>query len=289
MSRSFRVVVSLWLLLLASPALAAELPVLFIHGFCSSADTWNDTLPQLSTRRYGEDAPRVYEDAHGKAAARTMVSQGSRTFRIDFSDLSGGFDLLAVANVPTDRKAGELKVIIDAIKKFTGAPGVILIGHSLGGLAARSYIQGTGHDRKGNLIPYGRDVAALITIDTPNQGSKLAFVSGFPKQDECILADSVNLRELQPTSSFLRDLNRQSWPAGTPEHSIVSSNTGTDNDDVVNTESQDLTALQQYALLPEMIRWVQTFERNGVLHLRVHGDPATVSLFTGIISDLDKK
>jgi len=289
MIRRARALVALWLLLLASPALAAELPVLFIHGFCSSADTWNDTLPQLSTRRYGEDAPRVYEDAHGKAAARTMVSQGSRTFRIDFSDLSGGFDLLAVANVPTDRKAGELKVIIDAIKKFTGAPAVILIGHSLGGLAARSYIQGTGHDRKGNLIPYGRDVAALITIDTPNQGSKLAFVSGFPKQDECILADTVNLRELQPTSSFLADLNRQSWPAGTPEHSIISNNTGTDNDDVVNTESQDLTALPQYELLPEMMRWIQTFERNGILHLRVHGDPVTVSLFTGIISDLDHK
>ena len=289
MIRRARALVALWLLLLASPALAAELPVLFIHGFCSSADTWNDTLPQLSTRRYGEDAPRVYEDAHGKAAARTMVSQGSRTFRIDFSDLSGGLDLLAVANVPTDRKAGELKVIIDAIKKFTGAPAVILIGHSLGGLAARSYIQGTGHDRKGNLIPYGRDVAALITIDTPNQGSKLAFVSGFPKQDECILADTVNLRELQPTSSFLADLNRQSWPAGTLEHSIISNNTGTDNDDVVNTESQDLTALPQYELLPEMKRWIQTFERNGILHLRVHGDAVTVSLFTGIISDLDHK
>jgi pimeloyl-ACP methyl ester carboxylesterase len=289
MIRRARAIVALWLLLLATPALAAELPVLFIHGFCSSADTWNDTLPQLSTRRYGEDFPRVYEGANGKAAARTMVWPGSRTFRIDFSDLSGGFDLLAVANVPTDRKAGELKVVIDAIKRFTGAPAVILVGHSLGGLAARSYIQGTGYDRQGAPIRYGRDVAALIMIDTPNQGSRLAFVSGFPKRDECILADTVNLRELQPTSTFLRDVNRQPWPAGTPAHSIISSNVGTDNDDVVNTESQDLTALPQYGLLPDMMRWVQTFERHGVLHLRVHGEAATVSLFTGIISDLDKK
>ena len=56
-------------------------------------------------------------------------------FRIDFSDLANGFDLLAVANVPTVRKAGEIKVVIDAIKRFTGAPTVILVGHSLGGLA----------------------------------------------------------------------------------------------------------------------------------------------------------
>ncbi len=51
------------LLLWAHPAAAAELPVLFIHGFCSSAETWNDTLPQLSTRRYGVDVPRVYVSA----------------------------------------------------------------------------------------------------------------------------------------------------------------------------------------------------------------------------------
>jgi len=215
------------------------------------------------------------------------VRAGSRTFRIDFSDLSGGFDLLAVANVPTERKAGELKVVIDAIKQFTGAPAVILVGHSLGGLAARSYMQGTGHDRNDIPISYGRDVAALIMIDTPNQGSRLAFVSGFPEQDECILADTVNLRELQPTSRFLRELNRRAWPAWAAVHSIISSNAGTDSDDVVNTTSQDLTALQPYALLPEARRWVQTFDRNGVLHLRVHNEATTVSLFTGIISDID--
>ena len=45
--------------------------VLFVHGFCSSADTWNETLPQLSTRRYGDDAPRLYEAANGTMAART--------------------------------------------------------------------------------------------------------------------------------------------------------------------------------------------------------------------------
>ncbi|HEX6216928.1 MAG TPA: alpha/beta fold hydrolase [Vicinamibacterales bacterium] len=289
MIRSSRAIVALLLLLWASPAVAAGLPVLFIHGFCSSADTWDGTLPQISTRRYGYDAPRVYENANGKAAARTLVQAGSRTFRIDFSDLAGGFDPLAVADVPIARKAGELKVVIDAIKQFTGAPAVILVGHSLGGLAARSYMQGAGHDRNNIPIPYGRDVAALIMIDTPNQGSRLAFVSGFPKQDECILADTVNLRELQPTSRFLRELNRRTWPAWAAVHSIISSNAGTDSDDVVNTTSQDLTALQLYALLPEARRWVQTFERNGVLHLRVHNEATTVSLFTGIISDLDGK
>jgi pimeloyl-ACP methyl ester carboxylesterase len=287
--RITRAIVVVWLLSWASSAAAAELPVLFIHGFCSSADTWDDTLPQLSTRRYGDDAPRIYEHPTGKAAVRTTLSPTSRTFRIDFSDLHGGFDLLAVANVSTDRKAGELKVVIDAIKAYTRAPAVILVGHSLGGLAARSYIQGTAHDRKGHAIVYGHDVAALIMIDTPNQGSNLAYVSGFPERDQCILADTVNLRELQPASPFLAELNREAWPPGTPVYSIVSSNAGTDHDDVVNIMSQDLRALEQYRFVPDAFSLFQTFARNGILHLRVHGEAATVSLFTGIISDLDAK
>ena len=237
------------LLLWAKPAAAEELPVLFIHGFCSSADTWTDTLPQLSTRRYGVDVPRVYVSAGGKAAGRTPVLPGAKSFRIDFTDLSGGFDLLAVANVPTVQKAGELKVIIDAIKRFTGAPSVILVGHSLGGLAARAYVQGIGRDRNGAAIAYGRDVAALITISTPNQGSVLANLSGKPGSESCVIADTANLRDLQPTSALLGDLNQQPWPAGLPVHSIISNNVGRNSDDVVTTTSQDLTAIPRYAVL----------------------------------------
>ena len=205
------------------------------------------------------DAPRVYESAIGKAASRTQVAAGTTMFRIDFSDLSGGFDLLAVANVPTVRKAGELKAVIDAIKMFTGAPKVILVGHSLGGLAARAYIQGIGLNRKGETMIYGGDVAALIMISTPNQGSVLANLSGKPEAESCTIADTANLRDLQPTSDLLSQLNGRPWPAGTAVHSIVSNNAGRDSDDVVTTTSQDLTALTQYRGLPQSTRWLQSF------------------------------
>ena len=263
--------------------------MLFIHGFCSSADTWDGTIPQLSTSRYGTEVPRVYESAIGKAAVRTTISAGAKTFRIDFSDLSGGFDLLAVANVPTVRKAGELKVIIDAMKQFTGAPSVILVGHSLGGLAARAYIQGIGQNRNGATIPYGNDVAALIMISTPNQGSVLANLSGKPGAEGCVIADTANLRDLQPTSPLLTALNGQPWPAATAVHSIVSNNTGFDSDDVVTITSQDLTAIARYASVPGSKRWLQAFQRDGVLHLRVHNEATTVALFTGIITEVDRE
>jgi pimeloyl-ACP methyl ester carboxylesterase len=283
----WRAIVVVALLLWAAPSAAAELPVLFVHGFCSSADTWNETIPQLSVRRYGDDVPRVFESAIGKAAVRTSISPGAKTFRIDFSDLANGFDLLAIANVPTVRKAGELKVVIDAIKRFTGAPSVIVVGHSLGGLATRAYIQGIGQNRAGATIAYGNDVAALIMISTPNQGSVLANLSGKPGAESCVVADTANLRDLQPTSQLLSALNARPWPAATAAHSIVSNNSGRDSDDVVTTTSQDLMAIARYATLPEAKRWLQTFQRDGILHLRVHNEATTVALFTGIITDID--
>ena len=126
-------------------------------------------------------------------------------------------------------------------------------------------------------------------ISTPNQGSVLANVPGNnPEAQSCVIADTANLRDLQPTSALITDLNRQSWPSGTAVHSIVSNNTGRDSDDVVTVQSQDLTELPQYRVVPEAKRWLQTFERDGILHLRVHNEATTVALFTGIITDVDR-
>ena len=60
-------------------------------------------------------------------------------------------------------------------------------------------------------------------------------------------------------------------------------------DDVVVTTSQDLTALPQYEKVADLKRWLQSFARDGVLHLRVHNEATTVSLFTGLITDLDNR
>ena len=284
------VLLALALFFAARPAAAAsELPVVFIHGFCSSASTWDATLPQLSTRRFGDNAGVYYESATGQAALMTSATPGSKTFLINFSDLSGGFDARAVADVPVTRKAGELKVLIDHIKSTTGASGVILVGHSLGGLVARSYIQGIGVSRSGAAIPYGKDVLGLIMISTPNQGSVLANLAGQNGREACALADTANLRDLQPTSALLAELNKRTWPPATEVHSIVSNNTGRQSDDVVTTTSQDLRAIPRYTFLRAASHWLQVFTRDGILHTRVHGEATTVSLVTGIISDLDKK
>ena len=117
----------------------------------------------------------------------------------------------------------------------------------------------------------------------------LANISGKPGAEACAVADTANLRDLQPSSDLIAQLNSRSWPAGTGVHSIVSNNAGRNSDDVVTVDSQDLTALSQFRAVPDAKRWLQTFERSGILHIRVHNEATTVALFTGIITDVDNQ
>jgi hypothetical protein len=61
-----------------------------------------------------------------------------------------------------------LKKVINKVKELTGANKVILIGHSMGGLAIVEYI-------KSNY--YTGDVAKVVTIGTPHLGSRAAEIS----------------------------------------------------------------------------------------------------------------
>jgi pimeloyl-ACP methyl ester carboxylesterase len=63
---------------------------------------------------------------------------------------------------------------------------VHVVGHSLGGLIARHYVQRQGGDRR---------VESLVTLGTPHQGSLLAHVGPTPL-----------IRQLRPGSPLLREL-----------------------------------------------------------------------------------
>jgi len=111
----------------------------------------------------------------------------------------------------------ELANIIQSIRRQFGVDDVILVGHSMGGLVSRAYIQGmaedsgqavkdeqTGHFATG----YRRDVRALIMLDTPNLGAMSAFISDkFSGLPLCFAVDSTNLEELKTSSKLIEDLN----------------------------------------------------------------------------------
>jgi triacylglycerol esterase/lipase EstA (alpha/beta hydrolase family) len=83
--------------------------------------------------------------------------------------------------------AEQLDVKINAILAATGAPQVILIGHSMGGLVARAYLRRFG----------GARVARLVTLGTPHHGSVLAYM--FPGR---------SLAQLRPGNTWLIELNK---------------------------------------------------------------------------------
>lgn len=70
---------------------------------------------------------------------------------------------------PVNESATEyLKPMIDRVKQETGSDKVDIVAHSMGGLVARSYIQGSS---------YENDVDQLITLGTPHQGAADAYIA----------------------------------------------------------------------------------------------------------------
>lgn len=91
---------------------------------------------------------------------------------------------------------------VDQLRLQSGVEQVVLIGHSMGGILARNYIQ-----RRGGAAR----VAHCIQLGAPNNGSKLAP-----------FAISPLARHLFPGSTFLGELNAAELPADIPMTSIYS-------------------------------------------------------------------
>jgi pimeloyl-ACP methyl ester carboxylesterase len=86
-----------------------------------------------------------------------------------------------------DDLAEQLAVHIERVCADTGADRVILLGHSMGGLVARTYLRRFGA---------GARVAKLITLATPHHGSELAR-----------LAFGIDGKQLRPGNPWLASLN----------------------------------------------------------------------------------
>jgi hypothetical protein len=85
------------------------------------------------------------------------------------------------------RTAGRLGDVIAELTERSGYERLHVIGHSLGGLLARYYVQHLGGDAR---------VHTLVTLGTPHQGTELARIGGaFPL-----------VRQLRPGSPLMRTL-----------------------------------------------------------------------------------
>lgn len=104
-------------------------PVLMLHGYVANSGFWQPFATLL---------------------AREQIAHAA----IDLEPVLGGIDDYAAL----------INAEVDALLRLTGASQIILVGHSMGGLAARAWIRHYGRAR----------VARVITLGTPHFGSTLA-------------------------------------------------------------------------------------------------------------------
>jgi len=119
---------------------------------------------------------------------------------------AAGYDRVISINTPPwhdlDTLLDTVAAAVAAALQHSASSQVVLVGHSMGGILARGYVQlrgGAAH------------VAACVTLGAPHHGSKLAP-----------FAVTRLGRALLPDSALLKNINRQPLPAGLAWTSIYS-------------------------------------------------------------------
>ncbi|TFV88212.1 alpha/beta fold hydrolase [Blastococcus sp. CT_GayMR16] len=154
--------------LFASDPLAARIPVLLVHGLVDNRSVFS--VMNRSLRRRG------------------FAQVGTWNYSPLLTDVARG--------------AADLGAHIDRICEQTGHDRVHVVGHSLGGLIARYYVQRQGGDRR---------VESLVTLGTPHHGSVWAHVVPTPL-----------IRQLRPGSPVIQKLDEPAPGCRTPVTAIYS-------------------------------------------------------------------
>jgi pimeloyl-ACP methyl ester carboxylesterase len=192
----------------------APRPVVMVHGFISNWEAWTNYLgPSGYLATVG-----VPGFAVGDGQVAGVLNTGSLT------DPAGRTNTIA-------QNAVILGDYINEVKKKTGAQQVDLLGHSMGGMIARYYI-----DR----IMKERDVAQLIMLGTPSSGTDCAVL---PAALGFYMPTVLEIRTSYMTGIFNRQItHRHGVPfyavAGTLiQNSLGSPCTSVPNDSVVSEQS----------------------------------------------------
>lgn len=197
-------------------------PIIFIHGLSSTPDTWNATKNTLINSfglTYGGmfAANLNYDgslftsnklnDTHIYNTIPSPVLGGDFymvNFAIDF-DGSINENCFNRSNQSAIAKQGYvLKDIIMSVMQLTGKNKVVLMGHSMGGLASREYLQNTSNWQIDGL-PH---VAKLATTGTPHGGSNMSDGGLFTDID----FQSEAIRDLKKLSVYLEGGSESSVP-----------------------------------------------------------------------------
>ncbi len=158
----------------------ADQTVLLLHGFFQTRQVW-----------------QVMEDR--------LRADGYGVFSFDLGGLLWRFN-----NRSIDEQARMIGDKLEGICSRYGLSRFHIVGHSMGGLIARTYIQHHGGARR---------VKSLLTLGTPHHGTPTAAIGVWLMAGGLL---SRNPGEMVPFSPFMRRLNRDVFPAHIPLTSVYS-------------------------------------------------------------------
>ena len=181
-------------------------PIIFIHGLNSSSETWNTSTDYYDTQysftfggrfdfclnadnNNATTNKNFYPTAGADIAAFESLVQNGDYYYVNFNvNPNGAVGTTVLSNQSAIAKQGAaVRVAVQRVMEVTGKDKVILVGHSMGGLASREYIQNSYNWQSDNK----HHVAKLLTLGTPHGGSNasdnfLAFMTGTDVSSEAI-------------------------------------------------------------------------------------------------------
>lgn len=197
-------------------------PIIFIHGLNSSSETWNSTSNFIDSQygftfggrfdyclnansNNGNTNTNFYPISNADIAAfdATTIQNGDYyyvNFRVNANGSIGDNQLSNQAAIVKQGKA--VQNAVQRVLSLTGKDKVILVGHSMGGLASREYIQNSYNWQADNQ----HHVAKFLTVGTPHGGSNasdtgLGWFAGIDTHSEAI-------RDLKITYYYSGDQGR---------------------------------------------------------------------------------
>lgn len=195
---------------------ATTVPVLLIHGFFCNRQLW-------------------------RPLARWLTARGHALGAVDLEPVLGSIDDYVPA----------IEAAVSELLARTGAPAVALVGHSMGGLAARAYLRRHGADR----------ICSLVTIGTPHRGTFHAR-----------LGHGRNAHQMRPDSAWLAMLAADEAAAGARALPPTT---------VILSHHDNIVAPQASQSLPHAAR---THELGGIGHLSLAYDRTVWTLLAEALS-----
>ena len=203
------------LVLLLSPfsilAASQDLPVLLVYGY--------QPVPGFRTTQLWEEFAEYLSGNNIVNAQTIQVSDDHNFYYLPAADAQHRDVFMsnyALSFEPTVRDiffyTRRFVDEIDAMDSRFGVSEFDVVGHSVGGLIARTYVEISdfesvlGTDDFGDYgIAYGGEIRTLILLATPNHGTLVASLGEL---------FSTMSRQLAPGSEFLKLLNEEHWLDG---------------------------------------------------------------------------